>query len=366
MQTIPFVALDRENIFFKQSFLSSLEKAIEDNSWILGEAVRNFETRFAQYCDAQYAIGCGNGLDALSLALKAHGIGAGDEVIVPTNSFIATALAVSNIGAAPVFVDCLPQSGEMDIDTIELAFTPKTKAIIPVHLYGIPVDMDRIMAIADEHNLFVLEDAAQAHGALYKGRKIGSIGHAAAFSFYPSKNLGALGDGGCVTTNDAKLEHKIRLIANYGSQEKYRHVEKGLNSRLDTLQAAFLIQKLVFLDEWNEHRRKLASLYYEAFSGKSKIAMLDVSGDKTAVWHVFPIFLENQQKRDSLKASLAKKGVMTNLHYPCTIHESEAYGTGQSLPNAEKNSKTELSLPMSSFLTKHEIELVINCIKDDV
>lgn len=352
---IPFVPLDRENAFLKQAFLSSLEKNIDNNNWILGGDVNQFEDSFAQYCEAQYAIGCGNGLDALSLALKAYGIKSGDEVIVPSNSFIATALAVSNIGAEPVFIDCQQHSGELDIDQIEAIITSKTKAIIPVHLYGHPVDMERVMSIAEVHDLFVLEDAAQAHGALYKNKKVGSIGHAGAFSFYPSKNLGALGDAGCVVTNDSELARKIRLIANYGSEEKYNHIEKGCNSRLDTIQAAFLSHKLPYLDDWNEHRRKLASIYYNELTNLSGIVLLDVSEDKTAVWHVFPIFLESKAKRDSLKAYLAEQGIMTNIHYPYPIHETTAYDTGESFPNAHRNARTEISLPISPFLTQEEI-----------
>lgn len=362
--SVPFVALDRENSFFKQDFLSEMEKAIDTNNWILGDSVTNFETQFARYCGTRYAIGCGNGLDALSLALQAWGVGPEDEVIVPTNSFIATALAVSNIGAAPVLIDSLPQSGEIDIAAIEAAITPKTKAIIPVHLYGMPVDMDRIMDIAENHDLFILEDAAQAHGALYKDRRVGSIGHAAAFSFYPSKNLGALGDGGCVVTADGHLARKIRLIANYGSEKKYQHIEKGINSRLDSIQAAFLTHKLSHLDQGNRSRRKLAKLYYDKLSHISGFYMLPVPDDRMPVWHVFPVFLESKQQRDALKVYLEKRGIATNIHYPVTIHESQAYNTGQSLLNAENNSQRQLSLPISSFLSENEVLKVCDVVQE--
>lgn len=360
---VPFVALDRENAALKTQLVSAFEAQFVSNDWILGKAVTEFEQDFAAYCDAKYAIACGNGLDALALTLRAKGIGAGDEVIVPTNSFIATALAVNQAGATPVFVDCLPASGELDITKVETAITPQTKAIIPVHLYGVPVDMERIMAIADAHQLFVLEDAAQAHGALYKGKKIGSLGHAAAFSFYPTKNLGALGDGGCVVTNDAELAENIRLLCNYGSRKKYIHEVAGVNSRLDTFQARVLKIKLALLDGWNEKRCNIAALYRQHLAGIEGLTLVKPARDAEPVWHLFPVFLESNAQRDALQAHLTQRAVGTAIHYPISIHASDVYATGESFPVADKNAQTQLSLPICPFLTEEEILYVCSQVK---
>lgn len=364
ISSVPFAALNRENGELKTKIISALEEEISKNDWILGDSVFEFERAFASYCEVNYAIGCGNGLDALTLALRAYGIGAGDEVIVPTNSFIATALAVTQTGATPLFVDCLPFSGEIDIHYAESAITARTKAIIPVHLYGVPVDMEGITALANKHDLFVLEDAAQAHGALYKDKKVGSLGHAAAFSFYPTKNLGALGDGGCVVTNDGELAEKIRLLSNYGSQKKYVHEVLGLNSRLDSIQAGFLGLKLPFLDTWNAQRRNLSEIYYRHLLGINELTLLNISQDVHPVWHIFPIFLKNEQQRDALRLYLTKHSIGTNIHYPIPIHLSPPYSSGHLLPIAEKNAKTQLSLPMCPFLVEDEILFVCNAIKE--
>lgn len=360
---VPFVGLDRENRELSDKIISALEQQISTNDWILGKTVSEFEEAFASYCEAKYAVGCGNGLDALSLALRAYGIGSGDEVIVPTNSFIATALAVSHASATPVFIDCLPSSGELDINQLEAAITVRTKAIIPVHLYGVPVDMDRVLTIAQKHNLFVLEDVAQAHGALYKGKKVGSLGHAAAFSFYPTKNLGALGDGGCIVTSDLRLAEQIRLFSNYGSSTKYLHEVPGVNSRLDTLQARFLGVKLPFLDKWNAKRRQLANLYFQNLSDIDGLTLLSIPPNVDPVWHIFPIFLESKEQRDTLQLHLSKDAIETSIHYPIPIHSSGVYLTDQIFPAAEKNAATELSLPICSSLTEKEILYVCQSIR---
>ena len=361
---VPFVALNRENDELRSEFITVLEQQTAANDWVRGKSVCDFEARYASYCEAKHAVACGSGLDALALALRAYEIGAGDEVIVPTNSFIASALAVSHVGATPVFIDCLPCSGELDISQIELAISSKTKAIIPVHLYGIPVDMDRVMEVAGKHGLFVLEDAAQAHGALYKNNKVGSLGHAAAFSFYPTKNLGAIGDGGCVVTNDASLADRVRTISNYGSREKYKHEVLGVNSRLDSIQAGILSLKLAFLDERNKVRKQIARHYFNCMAGIKDLKLVNVSNSREPVWHIFPVFLENQTRRDALKAYLSKHSIETGIHYPIPIHVSPAYATGDILPVAEEVAKTQLSLPMSPFLTKAEINFVCNVVTD--
>ena len=364
ISNVPFVTLDRENEILKGEIISVLEQQILANDWVLGEGVSEFEEEFASYCGVRHAVGCGNGLDALTLALRAYGIGKGDEVIVPTNSFIATALAVSQTGAQPIFAECLPYSGEVDIKYIESIVTMKTKAIIPVHLYGIPVDMDGILAVAEKNNLFVLEDAAQSHGALYKGKRVGSIGHAAAFSFYPTKNLGALGDGGCVVTDDSELAENIRLLSNYGSKQKYIYEIAGANTRLDTLQAKFLKLKLPHLDAWNNQRHKFADIYYYHLSEIKELILINIPQNIKAVWHVFPVFLQDEQQRNDLQIWLKQKGIGTNIHYPIPIHSSKLYASKRSFAIAEQNAKTELSLPMSPSLTKGEILFVCDAIKE--
>lgn len=361
INAVPFVPLDRENNLLRSELFTAFEEQLKSNDWVQGQAVFDFEKNFAKYCEAKYAIGCGNGLDALSLALKAFDIGVGDEVIVPTNSFIATALSVSNIGAKPIFVDGLVASGQMNLDTVKDKISSTTKAIIPVHLYGMPAEMDKLLSIASEHNLIVIEDAAQAHGARYKGTRVGSIGHAAAFSFYPSKNLGALGDAGCVTTNNKEVAKKVRMIANYGSVEKYKHEIKGLNSRLDSIQAKFLDIKLRNLDDWNAKRSKLADLYHANLSNIEGVTTLQINHGCEPVWHLYPIFLENLDKRDRLNLFLNESMVTSSIHYPYAIHSTDAYKLEQNYPVAQMNAHTELSLPISPFISEHEIQYV--CIK---
>jgi dTDP-4-amino-4,6-dideoxygalactose transaminase len=336
-----------------------------NNSWfILGEEVKNFENEFAKFCDAKYCVGCGNGLDGLYLILKAYEVGLGDEVIVPSNTFIATALAVSYTGAKPILVEPSIDTYTINSDLIEKHITDKTKAIIVVHLYGQSCDMDGINRIAKKHNLKVIEDAAQAHGAIYKGKKVGSLGDAAAFSFYPGKNLGALGDGGAVVTNDKELAEKVKTLSNYGSKEKYHHEYKGVNSRLDELQAAFLRVKLRYLENWNEQRDKIAKMYLSKITNE-RVVLPKESEFNKHVWHIFAI---RSSDRSALQGYLESRGIGTVIHYPIPIHLQSAYkdlGVEKGkLPIAERISDEILSLPMWPGMKDEEVEYVIRCINE--
>ena len=338
-------------------------KRVLDRSWyIRGPEVDAFESEFAKYCNMKYCIGVGNGLDALTLILSALEIGKGDEVIVPANTFIATALAVSRVGAEVVLVDPSIDTYNIDVSRIEERITNKTKAIIPVHLYGCPCDMDEIERIARKYDLYVVEDCAQAHGAKYKGKKVGSFGIASAFSFYPGKNLGALGDAGAVVTNDPSIARKVKMLGNYGSAEKYVHECLGYNSRLDEFQAAFISVKLKVLDKVNEQRRMIARKYLEEIVNPG-IILPDIDGDMESVWHVFAV---RSKQRDKLEAYLNDQGISTNKHYPKPIHMQECYkniGVDQCrLTNSELISETELSLPLFYGMSEEEIEYVINVI----
>lgn len=343
---VPFVTfkpLEEElNEQIKEAFLRIFER-----SWYIdGEEGRKFEEEFAAYCGTGYCVGCGNGLDALFLILKAYGIGAGDEVIVPSNTFIATVLAVSRTGAVPVFVEPDIDTYLIDTKRIEASITERTKAIMPVHLYGQAADMEPIMEIAKCHHLHVIEDAAQAHGAKYKGRRVGGLGDAAGFSFYPGKNLGALGDAGCVTTNDEELAVKIRALSNYGSDYKYHHIYQGYNTRLDEMQAAFLRAKLPYLDQMNQDRRKTAYRYLKEINN-DRLSLPVVNENNEHVWHIFAV---RTRERDKLVNYLKEQNIQTNIHYPTAIHNQLAYKNLKirkgSLPLAEEISETQVSLPM--------------------
>lgn len=336
---------------------------VYDRSWYIeGVEDESFEKAFAEYCGTDYCIGVGNGLDALMLALKALGIGKGDEVIVPANTFIATALAVTYTGAIPVLVDADIRTFNINPTLIEAAITNHTKAIMPVHLYGQPCDMEPIIEIARKHNLFIIEDCAQAHGATYKGKRIGSFGEAAGFSFYPGKNLGALGDAGATVTSDERLAKKIRALGNYGSDYKYHHIYEGNNSRLDEMQAAFLSVKLNHLDRMNEERRRIANRYLQGIVNE-RIIKPFVPDYANPVWHIFGVRTE---KRDELEKYLNDKGIGTNKHYPIPVHMQECYKElgykAGDFPVAEEISKTELSLPMYYGMTEDEIDYIINAI----
>lgn len=338
--------------------LDQAYKRVMGSGWyIMGQELEAFEAEFATYCGTKYCVGVGNGLEALQLLLKAYDVGPGDEVIVPSNTYIATWLAVSYVGATPVPVEPLLETCNINPGLIEKAITPKTKAIIPVHLYGQPVDMDPIMNIAEQYNLVVIEDAAQAHGALYKGRKVGSLGHAAGFSFYPGKNLGAFGDGGAITINDPLVAEKVKVLRNYGSHKKYYNDVKGVNSRLDELQAAFLRVKLAKLDEWNNRRKVLAEAYLEKLNGIKNLVLPSVPEWADPVWHLFVV---RSQQRAELQAKLEKAEIQTMVHYPVPPHKQQAYQemNNLSFPHSEKIHREVLSLPMGPHLSKQEVELV--------
>jgi dTDP-4-amino-4,6-dideoxygalactose transaminase len=333
------------------------------SSWYIdGAEDKTFENSFAEYCHVNHCVGVGNGLDALLLVLKAWDIGAGDEVIVPSNTYIATALAVTYVGATPVFVEPDIRTFNIDPARIEAAITDRTKAIMPVHLYGQPCDMDPIMAIAERYNLLVLEDCAQAHGATYKGQVIGSFGHAAGFSFYPGKNLGALGDAGATVTNDKQLADKVRALGNYGSDYKYHHIYKGNNSRLDELQAAFLSAKLPHMERMNTERRRIAGMYLEGIK-HPEVILPHVMEDVVPVWHIFGI---RCKRRAELERYLAEHDIGTNKHYPIPMHLQECYQDlgyqKGDFPIAEEISETELSLPMYYGMTDEQVKHVIDMI----
>lgn len=361
---VPFVSfkpLERE---LNDQLRSAFERVFENSWYIEGNEDKAFEEAFAAYCRSKYCIGVGNGLDALMLVLRALEIGEGDEVIVPSNTYIATALAVTYVGAKPVFVEPDIRTYNIDPAKIEEKITGNTRAIMPVHLYGQACDMDPIMAIAKKHNLYVIEDCAQAHGATYKGRIIGSFGDAAGFSFYPGKNLGALGDAGATVTNDGAIADRVRALGNYGSDYKYHHIYKGCNSRLDELQAAFLSAKLPLMDKVNADRRNTAKKYLEGITNP-QIILPYVMPECEHVWHLFAIRCE---KRDELQAYLTERGIGTNKHYPIPMHLQECYkdlGIAEGeLPIAEEISATELSLPMYYGMTDEEIRDVIDCVNE--
>lgn len=361
---VPFVSFKPMERELDEQLRSAFERVYTRSWYIGGIEDENFEKDFAQFCNVKYCVGTGNGLDALMLSLKALGVGSGDEVIVPSNTFIATALAVTYVGATPVFVEPNINTFNIDVNKIEEKITSKTKAIMPVHLYGQPCDMDKIMDIAKKHNLYVVEDSAQAHGALYKGKRVGSFGDAAGFSFYPGKNLGALGDAGAVVTNNNELAEKIRAFGNYGSDYKYHHIYKGNNSRLDEMQAAFLSIKLSCLDRMNEERRKIAKKYLDRIDNPL-VKLPVVEEFAQPVWHIFAVRCD---KRNEFEKYLCDNGIGTNKHYPIPMHLQECYkdlGYQQGdFPIAEEISKTELSLPMFYGMSDEQVEYVITKINE--
>ena len=361
---VPFVSFKPLEKELNQDLRAAFDRVLERSWYIEGKEDAAFEQAFARYCHADYCVGVGNGLDALMLVLRALEIGPGDEVLVPSNTYIATALAVTYVGAKPVLVEPDRRTYNIDPTKIEEKITPNPKAIMPVHLYGQACDMDPIMAIAKKHNLYVVEDCAQAHGATYKGKVIGSFGDAAGFSFYPGKNLGALGDAGAVVTNNKSLADKVRALGNYGSDYKYHHIYKGCNSRLDELQAAFLAAKLPTMDKVNENRRQTANKYLAGIRN-DLIELPYVMEGATPVWHIFAV---RCAQRDRLAAYLQEKGIGINKHYPIAIHLQECYkdlGLKEGdLPIAEEISATQLSLPMYYGMTDEEIQYVIDALNN--
>lgn len=350
---VPFLDLSRLHRSLREQ-LDDAYRRVSDSGWfIMGPELEAFESEFACYCEVKHCVGVGNGLEALHLLLRAYGIGPGDEVIVPSNTFIATWLAVSQCGARPVPVEPNIRTHNIESKACEAAITTRTRAIIPVHLYGQTADMDPINELAASHGLIVIEDAAQAQGARYKGRRAGSLGHAAGTSFYPGKNLGALGDGGAVLTNDEAIARKVRTLRNYGSTVKYQHDFAGYNSRLDELQAAFLREKLKVLDNWNSLRRNVASAYATQLRGCS-FEIPFVPDYSEPVWHLYVI---RSKFRDSVKAYLESNGVSTVIHYPTPPHRQACYleYAGHSLPISEALSSEVISLPMSPDLREEEL-----------
>ena len=355
---VPFVDLAAQYSTIADEINETTSRIIQKADFILGREVRLFEEEFAAFSEARYAVGVDSGTSALELALRAYDIGPGDEVITAANSFIASALAISHAGATPVLVDVDPFTHTIDVTGIERAITSRTKAIIPVHLYGHPAHMDPIRKIAEQHGLIVIEDACQAHGARYKGRRAGSLGHAAAFSFYPGKNLGAYGDGGMVVTNDADIRKRLEMLRNYGQEEKYHHLTQGFNRRLDTLQAAVLRVKLKYLEKWNAARRWQAELYHRLLAGTALVLPSEAVGAQS-VWHLYVIRTEY---RDKLKEYLASRGIAAGIHYPVPIHLQPAYKNlgykRGSFPVTEQYAQRILSLPMYAELTPELIEYV--------
>lgn len=355
---IPFLDLRAQYLELKGEIDAAVARVLDSGWYVLGPEVEAFEAEWAGYCEALHAVGVANGLDALTLALRALDIGQGDEVIVPSNTYIATWLAVTGVGATPVPVEPNPSTYNMDPARIEVAITPRTRAILPVHLYGQPADLDPILDIARRYSVRVIEDAAQAHGARYKGKRIGGHGDLVCWSFYPGKNLGAFGDAGAVTTNDAALAERVALLRNYGSRQKYVNEEAGVNSRLDPIQAAVLRVKLGVLDEWTDRRRALAAAYAVGL-GDSGLILPHVPDWAEPVWHLYVI---RTQERDALQARLVEAGVGTLVHYPIPPHRQQAYaGMGiapVALPLARQLADEVLSLPMGAQLRVADAEAV--------
>ena len=350
---VPLLDLKAAYLEIRDELDAAYRQVIESGRYILGSELQAFEEEFAAYCDAPYCIGVGNGLDALHLILRGYGIGAGDEVIVPSHTFIATWLAVTYAGATPVPVEPDECTYNINSDLIEAALTPRTKAIIAVHLYGQPADMIQVDTVAKKYGVKVIEDAAQAHGAVYRNRKVGSLADAAGFSFYPVKNLGACGDGGAITTNDGGLADKIRTLRNYGSNVKYLHHSQGLNSRLDELQAAVLRVKLRHLDEWNRRREQISCRYHQALAGTPEELILPyVPPWARPVWHMFVVQHPN---RTLIQEKLDQAGILTSIHYPIPPHLQEAYGCPGyregDFPIAERLANRVLSLPIGPHLS---------------
>ena len=356
MTIIPFVDLAAQYAAIREEVDLAVQEVISECNYVLGPQVEEFELAFARFVGSEHAVGVSSGLDALRLALTVLDVGPGDEVILPANTYIATALAVSAVGARPVLVDCDPKTYNIDTRLVEPAITARTKAIIPVHLTGQSADMDPLLEVANQHGLHVVEDAAQAHGALYKGSPCGSIGTVGCFSFYPGKNLGAYGDGGMVTTNDPELAARMRRLRNYGQEAKYHHTEKGLNARLDTLQAAVLAIKLRYLPRWNEARTAHAEAYRDVLEGVGDLAL---QGRAPYSTHVYHLFIVETQQRDALQERLKAAGIQTGIHYPIPIHLQQAYTDlgyrKGDFPQAERLADRMLSLPMFPELSSQQI-----------
>lgn len=364
---IPFVDLKVQYNSIKNEIDEAIQNVLNTTSFIMGEELKKFEGEFASFCNVKHAIGVANGSDALILALRACGIGEGDEVITVPHTFISTTEAITHVGGKIVFVDIDPKTYTIDVSKIEEKITKKTKAIIPVHLYGQPADMDPIMRLAEKYNLRVIEDAAQAHGAKYKGGKVGSIGDAGCFSFYPGKNLGAYGDAGMITTNNEEIANRIKMLRNHGRlTAKYEHEIEGYSSRLDNLQAAILRVKLKYLNKWNDMRRRNAKKYNELLNNIGGIITPYEADYAKHVYHLYVI--RTEKRRDKLREELKSKGIATGIHYPIPLHLQPAYNylgcKSGDFPITEECSKDILSLPMFAELTEEKINTITNLIND--
>ncbi len=355
--TIPFGDLARHTAAIRDELDAAAARVLESGRFLFGEELEQFESAFAAWCGVRHAVGVANGTDAITIALQAVGVGPGDEVITVANTCVPTVAGIENAGAVPVLVDAEPKTRTIDVSLVEAAITPRTRALLPVHLYGQCADLDALAAIARSHGLALVEDCAQAHGAELGGRRAGSIGDAAAFSFYPTKNLGALGDGGAVVTNDARVAEQARLLRNYGERERFEHVLHGRNSRLDALQAAFLSAKLPHLEAWTERRRSIAARYTAALAGTTVTPPAEGPGRR----HVYHLYVVETADRDAFRAALAADGVETAVHYPRPVHLQPAYralGAGRALPVSERLAAQVVSLPLYPELTDAEVDAV--------
>lgn len=362
---IPFLDLRAAYLELNEEIDSAVQRVLDSGWFIGGEEVAAFEREWASYCSATHCVGVGNGLDALILALRACSIGVGDEVIVPSNTYIATWLAVSAVGATIIPVEPSPATHNIDVSRIRVAITPRTRAILPVHLYGQPADMEPILALAREHGLYVIEDAAQSHGATYKGTRIGAHGDVVCWSFYPGKNLGALGDAGAITTNNQEIADRIRRLGNYGSEKKYINLERGVNSRLDPMQAAVLRVKLKYLDEWTKRRQILADVYRRELS-ESRLILPQVPDWANPVWHLYVI---RSRDRDAVQRQLTAAGIGTLIHYPVPPHMQQAYAdlgfAEDALPIAASLAKEVLSLPIGPHLSVEQAQHICRVLGEE-
>ena len=359
---IPFLDLKAINARYKDEIKASIDKVLDSGWYLLGEQNKQFEENFAKYCGTKYCIGCANGLDALRLIIKAYGFGKGDEIIAPANTYIASILAITDNGCAPILVEPDLDTYNINPDLIESKITDKTKAILVVHLYGQAVKMDKIWALAQKYNLKIIEDSAQAHGAYYNDKRVGSLGDASGFSFYPGKNLGALGDGGAVTTNDEELAQKIRALANYGSHKKYENIYQGLNSRLDEIQAAILDVKLKYLDGDNGRRREIAKYYRENI--KNPLITLPQTYDENShVWHVFALRVKDRAR---FQQYLKDNEIPTIIHYPIPPHKQECYKelNHLSFPITEQIHNEIISIPISPVMSDDEVKKVVEVVNE--
>ncbi len=363
VNSIPFLDVGAAYRELRSETDGAIHRVLDSGWYLLGKELESFEAEYAAWCGAQHCVGLANGLEAIVLGLKALGVGPGDEVLVPANTYIATWLGVSYVGATPVPVEPIPGLWNMDPARLEAALTSRTKVVLPVHLYGQPADLDPILEFAKRHGLRLLEDAAQAHGARYQGLRIGAHGDVVAWSFYPGKNLGCLGDGGGITTNDPELADRVRVLRNYGSRVKYKNEVKGHNSRLDELQAAILRVRLPYMDHWNARRATLANQYLQGLRGLPGLGLPLVLEGTQPAWHLFVV---DHPRRDALQAHLLERGIQTLIHYPIPAHLSEAYASDRDwgiFPITEAASRTHLSLPMGPHLSPANVDVVIEAIR---